>query len=191
MKPKTFHGYKNSIVTSVLMLILAISSTYATGKFEPPDGKTLLLIGENQNSVNTYVKEFKTIPAGFMVYTNLDNVTGLSEPFNCGAGVQYGQLIIDKYPDTVIQIGLYMVDMLEGALAGDYDASIDRLGAWIAATKRPVFLRIGYEFDGPHFHYDPEKYVQVYRYYVVKLILNSVIYFIKFFASLVLCKTPG
>jgi len=163
---------RDNIALVLLILFLGISIVYAAGKFEPPDGKTLLLIGQNQESMDTYVKEFKTIPAGFMLYTDLEKCTGLSEPFDCGSGTMYGQHLVDNYPGTVIQIGLYMVDMLDDALAGNYDSSIDRLGRWMAAAKRPIFLRIGYEFDGPHNHYDPQKYVRAYRYIVDRLRKN-------------------
>jgi len=157
------------LVVACMILFLGIGSVRAAGKFEPPDGKTLLVIGQNQESMDDYVVEFSTIPAGFMLYTNLNECPGLCEPFDCGSGTMCGQHIIDNYPGTVVQVGLYMVDMLDGVAAGSYDASIDKLGQWIIAAKRPVFLRIGYEFDGPHNHHAPQMYVQAYKYIVDRL----------------------
>ena len=165
---------QNKRFAILLILFLSIGSIYAASKFEPPDGKTLLLIGQNQDSMDAYVKEFKIIPAGFMLYTDLDKCSGLSEPVDNGSGTIYGQHIVDNYPGTVLQIGLYMVNMLDGAPEGKFDSSIEQLGTWIAATKRPVFLRIGYEFDAPFNCYDPKKYVQTFRYIVERLRKNHI-----------------
>jgi beta-mannanase len=85
-----------------------------------------------------------------------------------GAGMQDGNYLLKKYPQSVLQIGLYMVGGLEDVLAGRLDDNIKKLGQWIIETNRPVFLRIGYEFDLPDNHYDPHLYVKAYRYIVDK-----------------------
>lgn len=162
------------MTSSIMVLLLGLGTAVAAGKFEPPAGKTLLVIGQQRESIDAYVEEFKTIPAGFMNYTDLAQVTGLYEPYDGGDGTKDGRHLVDTYPGTVHQLGLYMVDMLDAALAGEYDDSIDRLGQWIAAAKAPVYLRIGYEFDGLHNRYDPQKYVQVYRRIVDRLRKNKV-----------------
>ncbi len=162
------------MIFSIVVLFLGLGTAVAAGKFEPPAGKTMLVIGQQRESIDAYVDEFKTVPAGFMNYTDLAQVTGLNEPYDGGDGTKDGRHLVEAYPGTVIQLGLYMVDMLDGALAGEYDASIDRLGQWIADAKAPVYLRIGYECDAPHNHYDPQKYIQVYRRIVDRLRNNKV-----------------
>jgi hypothetical protein len=163
-----------TIALCLLVSCSALGGTYASGKFEPPQGTTLVVIGQNQKSIDEYVRTFKRLPAGFMLYTDLAECTGLKDPIEYGNGVMHGQYLVDTYPGTVLQLGLYLVDMLDEALAGTYDDKIDLLGQWIAATRRPVFLRIGYEFDGPHNRYEPGKYVQVYRRIVDRLRANHV-----------------
>jgi hypothetical protein len=135
-------------------------------KFVPPDGKILVFAGQSTDVIDDYVKTTQTVPAGFMVYTSVQQADGLREPADYGGGECHGQYLVDKYPGTALQIGLYMVDALDDVVSGNYDRNIDDIGRWIAATKRPVYLRIGYEFDGPHNHYDPKKYVKAYRYIV-------------------------
>lgn len=47
--------------------------------------------------------------------------------------------------------------------AGDFDAQIEALADAIAALQRPVFLRIGYEFDGHWNNYTPVTFVATWK----------------------------
>jgi hypothetical protein len=60
-------------------------------------------------------------------------------------------------------------DELDRMVEGAFDAQIDRLGRFIVEARRPVFLRIGYEFDGPWNHYAPGEYVPAWRHLVDRL----------------------
>jgi len=137
-------------------------------RFSPPEGKILLIIGQHKEAIDTYVKEFEHIPAGLMVYTSAQRAEGIYDAFDHGGGVQHLQYEVEKYPHAVMQVGLYMVDVLEEIVNGKYDDNLKKIGTWIKNTNRPVYLRIGYEFDGPHNHYNPELYVKTYRYIVEK-----------------------
>ena len=140
------------------------------GKFIPPDGKVLLMVGQDKDTIDDYVKSVKHVPAGVMLYTSIQNMDGLlEEGKDYGSGVAHGQYLLEQYPYSVIQIGLYMVDGLEDTIAGKYDRNIEKLGKWIKQAARPVYLRIGYEFDLPANRYDPEHYQQAFRYIVDKL----------------------
>ena len=46
------------------------------------------------------------------------------------------------------------------------DEAIEDLGTWIKEQERPVFLRIGYEFDGSWNHYDPAQFREAWIYIV-------------------------
>ncbi len=135
-------------------------------KFQLPHGKVLVIVGQNLNSVDDYVVATGIIPGGVMTYTSIQNLDGLETPHTESGVTQHAQSLVDHYPESVVQIGLYMVNALEKVIGGQYDENIRHLGEWIKATKRPVFLRIGYEFDGMHNHYDPVRYVQAYRHIV-------------------------
>ena len=48
--------------------------------------------------------------------------------------------------------------------SGEHDSLVIALGEWIRGLgKRPVFLRIGYEFSGAWNHYKREDYIAAYR----------------------------
>lgn len=174
----------NVLIGAVLVLLMTslLSSAEETdlqlsgrkSKFVPPEGKVLLIIGQSKDSIDAYVADVGMIPGGFMVYTSVQEMDGIYSPVDYGGGVQYFQYLVEQYPNTVIQIGLYMVNALNGVIEGQYDDNIDKLGEWIRKAGRPVYLRIGYEFDGPHNHYGPKKYVKAYRYIVDRLKVDGV-----------------
>jgi len=91
---------------------------------------------------------------------------GLNETANDGSGPMNGNVLLKTYPNSVIQVGLYMADELDDTLAGKYDNNLTILSQWIKQANRPIYLRIGYEFDLPQNHYDPQKYKQAFRYVV-------------------------
>lgn len=160
-------GIKTAAALCAALLCLAAAEAGAAeGKYAPKDGRILVFAGQNNNSFDEYVNTTKIIPAGFMIYTSVQAADGLDEASDYGAGESSGRYLLDKYPGLALQIGLYMVDALDGVVAGDYDKNLDRIGAFIASSKRPVYLRIGYEFDGPHNHYTPSKYIKAYHYIV-------------------------
>lgn len=135
----------------------------------PPAGKVLLFIGQDAASIKAYVNATQTIPAGWMTYTSLQALHGLSDPIDYGAGVQHASGLLKAYPNTALQIGLWMVDALEGIILGRYDANIARLARWLKDAACPVYLRVGYEFDLPENRYEPNAYVAAYCYLVDRL----------------------
>jgi hypothetical protein len=56
-----------------------------------------------------------------------------------------------------------MVDAAEKIAAGDLDDSLDRIIDALIAFKRPVYFRIGYEFDLPENAYEPGVYKRAFR----------------------------
>ncbi len=149
-----------------LLIFSPCPSFSASNSFVPPAGKTLLLIGQDRDTIARYVRSTGNVPGGAMLYTNIQKSEGLDRPTDYGAGPIDGDALLRSYPNSVIQLGLYMVDGLNNTLDGTYDASLMRLARWIKKADRPVYLRIGYEFDLPSNHYDPEKYKNVFRYVV-------------------------
>ncbi len=145
---------------------MSISLAQAAAKFEPPDGQTILMVGQERGEIADYWREVG--PAGgYMLYTSMASLSGMdsdSRGSGCAdSGVMSFPDWVKNYPDTVAQIGLYMVGMLPDVMSGDMDGSIEDLAAALRAAKRPVFLRIGYEFDGPWNRYDPGLYRKAYE----------------------------
>ncbi len=167
-----------SLLLALLLVFIIgqiVFSNTVRSKYEPPDGKKLIIIGQDNKTIEDYIMSEKMIPAGFMVYTSIQKMEGLDrESPDYGAGVMNAAELIRKYPNTVLQIGLYMVDALQDTYNGRYDGNIKKLAVWINKVKIPVYLRIGYECDGLHNHYDPDNYKKAYRYIVDKLRIYNV-----------------
>jgi hypothetical protein len=127
--------------------------------FVPQDGKCLLVVGQDNPAFDAYVKATGVVPGGVMVYTSVHRVEGL-DGFD---------RLLRKYPNCAFQIGLYMVGSLDKVAGGELDGNVRRLGKWIKSSRRPVYLRVGYEFDLPANGYEPEKYVEAFRHVRDKL----------------------
>lgn len=152
-------------------------------KFEPQDGQCLFFIGQDLGATggfddyaNGYCDFFDT-PSGFTVYTNLSpggesygyfnkGLDGIKSKANWGAGDCWAQQYIEDltYANSVMAIGLSMVNHEKRIAKGEHDDLIKELGRWIQSIKRPVFLRIGYEFDGWDWnHYQKKHYLKAWK----------------------------
>lgn len=142
-----------------LSVLLLASTAFA-------DQRPLIFIGQDQQSILDYIRDTGQQPDGFMGYTSVQYMEGIDAPKDSGAGIQHFDYLIKNFPRAQMQIGLYMVDALQGVSEGQYDDNIKKLIRWCKKSGVPVFLRIGYEFDGPHNHYDPAQYIKAYRHVV-------------------------
>lgn len=153
-------------------------------RFQPPVEKVLLILGQDLGAIgggdfpnnDGYVDHIDPIPAGFTTYTSLSSLQGLTEPTNYGAGDVCAQNILDNpdFSETVLSIGLYLVGQLDDINKGKLDENIDRFSEWINRLNRPVFLRIGYEFNLPQNKYDAISYKTAFRYIVERMRRNAV-----------------
>lgn len=134
-------------------------------------GPALLIAGQSREEFRDYLNHViekgsaAPRPGGAAFYTSLDS-NGISSPHANAPGDNHQDLDYLKLVQEplVIQVGLWLSrDQLRPVAAGDYDARIQRLRQALADLKRPVFLRIGYEFDGPHNRYPPEAFIEAYR----------------------------
>jgi len=144
-------------------------------KFEPPIGKVLVFTGQDNESIggispynNGYVDHFP-VPAGVTLYTgiggndgsfggkNSQGLQGIYETMDPGNGPSNMSLLMEakKFEKSALAIGFSMVNNEEKVAAGELDDNIKKLGEFLLSLgERPVFLRIGYEFDGhPWNHY--------------------------------------
>jgi hypothetical protein len=142
-------------------------------KFEPPLGKTLLIIGQDLGAVggfaapnnNGYAENIPVRAGGITTYSSMPSLGGLSMKINYGSGDICAQCITSNalYYNSTLAMGLYMVNQEKNMAEGGQDIQIKILGKWIKDTNRPVFLRIGYEFDGNWNHYDPYYYKMAFQ----------------------------
>jgi|GEM_PF-707323 len=167
------HDYIRVLVRFFLLsvsLIFSIHIAYGQ-KYLPPAGKTLLIIGQDLKSVYDYhASGFFPEPGGITSYMSLYDVAnpdayfpygGLGEhpdgspapDIDWGAGPLNTRNAALGYPNSALSIGLYMTEeFFPGGLTqianGVYDTEINRLAKFLKDIDKPVFLRIGYEFDG-------------------------------------------
>ena len=155
-------------------------------KFEPPDGKCLLFVGQELESIgglkdyNTGYMDYFDKPAGFTMYTKIrpgdqefgftySGLAGVHTTDDWGDGDSNMSLQISdpNFSNMALAIGLEMVNHEEKIAEGRHDSLVLALGYWIKSlSPRPVFLRIGYEFHGPWNHYDRRNYIKAYRHIV-------------------------
>jgi hypothetical protein len=158
------------VLSLCLTLLLLDPGTFAyqgqphqspRAKFEPPDGKTILVIGQAPNEINDYARKAGTgDPGGYMNYADLRDFDGRTATREVEAELDG---LVKRYPRSVGQIGISMVGELEAINRGQLDDNIRTLGEVLRRTNKPIFLRIGYEFDGPWNAYKPALYVSAFQ----------------------------
>lgn len=145
---------------------------YKQTKFVPPEGRTLLIMGQTVAGITEYMDHFpdQPIPGGWAAYWAVTEFKGVAEAHLMTSGdTQDHQMLVDRFPNTVLQSAMWMAgqwDVAKKAGNGDYDAVIRQYSAWAKTVNRPIYLRIGYEFDGPHNALEPDEYVVAYRHIV-------------------------
>jgi hypothetical protein len=135
----------------------------------PRKTKTGLVIGQDLFSITNYTAAFPEnhMPFGLMAYTTLKNengeLTGLKSPINYGSGIEWTSGLLELFPASSIQLGLYLVDQLDQIISGEFDGLITELADYVLQTRRTFYLRIGYEFDLPGNHYDGPSFIRSFR----------------------------
>ncbi|MEO1436192.1 MAG: glycosyl hydrolase [Bacteroidota bacterium] len=148
---------------------------YDQTKFVPDDGQTLLIMGQTVERIKEYQEHFpdQPTPGGWSAYWGIPEFKSITEAHRNETGsTQHHQMLVDNFPNTVIHSGLWMVGKWEVAKKtrkGVYDRVIEKFGNWAKSIDRPIYLRIGYEFDGPHNVLEPKDYVKAYKHIVDKL----------------------
>ncbi len=155
---------------------------HTNNKFEPEDGKCYIFIGQDMGAIgglpdynDGYCDSFET-PAGITVYFSLKPSTsnnGLFEMANWGSGDCFAdfQANSDRFKDCMIAVGMSMVHQEDNILSGKCDQTLKLYGDWFKSlAPRPIFLRIGYEFDGVDWNfYKKDSYKASYKYVKDKL----------------------
>jgi hypothetical protein len=128
-------------------------------------------------------------PGGVTLYTKIahsfkyGSLAGVTGDVDYGSGRNNFVETLAQFPNSALAVGLDITDAHDGcksiptkAIAGLIDAEVtpelvsfyhqevDKFIDFLKQTDRAVFLRIGYEFDGPWNCYNPEAYKAAYRY---------------------------
>ena len=145
---------------------------YEKTKFVPKTDKTLLIMGQTSERIEEYMDHCmdRPIPGGWAAYWGITEFAGVTKKHKNETGSsQHHQMLVDRFPNTVIQSGLWMVgkwDIARKAKYGEYDHVLRKYCKWAKSVSRPIYLRIGYEFDGIHNELEPSDYVGAYRHIV-------------------------
>lgn len=160
--------------------LLQRPANWRLAKYEPADGKVILFVGQELESIggtdNYKDGYFDYFPAagGFTQYTSLQSgqvfmgLQGLTTLSDWGDGPENMSIPINDpdFKNSCLAIGLDMSQGHDSVTAiGGHDTLIHKLGNWIKGlNNRPVFLRIGYEFDGFEWnHYKEGFYIAAFR----------------------------
>lgn len=123
------------------------------GRFAPITGKALLMVGPDADAANAYFDKVVSAPGGVNLELTFDSLD-----FDALAA------LAKRYPNSVLSVGLSFSGQVDSILAGEADSQIDSLLAALASYPRPVFLRLGPEFDAAGSGYAPESYVSAWKY---------------------------
>ncbi len=177
-------NFNKFICVLLLVPFFAPSAFAQCAKFEPPNGNALLILGQDLGSVggfsshnNGYMENVGgPTPGGITTYTDFPYLQGVTTNVNYGAGDICAQCITDNtnFSNSALVIGLWLVNELSAINYGQRDALIQQLGDWIKGRNRPVFLRIGYEYDLSYNNYNPADYKLAYKRIVDKFRANGV-----------------
>lgn len=153
-------------------------------KFEPKDGEVILFVGQELDAIggladydDGYLDHFPA-PGGFTMYTDITPGNEMFGYINKGLDGMYTtdnwgdgdsnmslQLADPDFEHMALAIGLWLVGHEDKVADGVHDELIDRLADFMLLLgDRPVFLRIGYEFDGHSWNgYEIEPFKAAYR----------------------------
>jgi len=138
--------------------------------FEPPDGRVMVVIGQGSNSLDDYYDNVVTgeaagangirepnerlVPAGTKLYLHI----GRSNRSMAREMSHLEKLNNEtKYKNVALVVGFSISGFNDEVAEGEFDDEIIAWGEALRELDRPVYLRIGYEFDNPgHNNPDPE-----------------------------------
>ena len=145
---------------------------YEQTKFVPPADKTLLILGQTLGMINEYrfYTEYKKYPAGWSAYWSVTEFSGFDGPWATISGdTQDHHFLTTSFDNMVIHSAMWMVgkwNIAQRVIDGGYDEVIKQYCDWAKSIDRPIYLRIGYEFDGPHNQFLPDEYISAYKHVV-------------------------
>jgi hypothetical protein len=166
---------KNGLVLLLLTCLVMIACTERTGmdyqervyygaKSEPVS-RVIHGAGQSDGAFDKYISalDSTTLPLIYMIYgglryTEWSSWTAIQQKkisrFNWGVIPQLGlSMTHDGMPEEHYE---------HQVAAGKYDKETEAMVKALAAFETPVFLRIGYEFNGPWNGYQPETYKQAF-----------------------------
>jgi hypothetical protein len=121
--------------------------------------------------------DLRGTPVGLTTYLQVMDNQGLTSTFHNSGEEKNAELTVnhpvfkDSSGKPLMAIGYFLDNNYDLVLNGSRDANLKALADWIKAKNLPVFLRIGYEFNGSWTGHPNNKigFINAYRYIASKL----------------------
>ena len=149
-----------------------------SAKYVPPGGKLRMFMGQDTQTIANYQRDVpQDTLEGVTLYTpifqpgNKEYFRGVYKPTNWGAGLIDFNKTLEQAPGAALAIGLgfsgepqTQEEVGYQIAKGKHDKQILQFAKHLKSlSPRPVFLRIGWEFDGFWFGYRPDSYKKAFR----------------------------
>ena len=151
------------VIVNIFFFLASSAFAQVVGPFVPPNGQKIMIIGQDITSIDNYRSSVPVEPAGVTTYIALTDLSGLINQVDNGGGPNNAGYLQANYPNSVHAIAVYIKGVQANAANGALDGNMDELVRILKSWQRPVFLRFGYEADGPWNENDPGTYVQAFR----------------------------
>jgi hypothetical protein len=156
----------------------------------PSGNKRLLFMGQDMVAVGGLVDgsttygggymddtDLRGLPVGLTTYLQVMDNQGLSTTFHNSGEEKNAELAVNHPAfkasggKPLLAIGYFLDNNTTTVLNGGRDTSLRALADWIKTKNLPVFLRIGYEFNGSWTGHPNNKagFINAYRYIASKL----------------------
>lgn len=159
-----------------------VANEVSPSSFTPPNDKLLMIIGQDSDTISEYIAntpedniEGVTLYSQLKSNNNNETLFGIVNKGFWNAGdVDFNKTLYES-PKAALALGL-AIDTCnqdnhpQNIADGRYDDTLTTLVDYLKGlAPRKVFLRIGYEFDGPWNCYQPTSYKAAYRYIATEL----------------------
>jgi beta-mannanase len=160
-----------------------------TGRNLPAGGRTLMVYGQTTPDLDQFHQQVLSdssfpAPGGVTLYTNITPgvCNGLHSTCTLDGNTDNFDQTLAEFPGAALAVGLYLsdkpscsnqplraiigrtdADLTANNLGQQYRDNLDALITYLKNTGRAVYLRIGYEFDGPWNCYNADYYKQAFR----------------------------
>jgi hypothetical protein len=157
-------GSMQLIIGTLIFVLIIVAVAYLNSKKIISETKRILVIGQDNDSIADYVSALGTNESvgGVSAYVDLQ-LNGLSSDDFNGSGNNNIQRLSQAFPNAVLVVAVKAQDKLDEIIRGDFDSNIDVLLRTLLSYNRQIYLRFGYEFDGPWNQFDPQKYVVAWK----------------------------
>lgn len=183
-----------SVILGVLGFLISPSEAQVSARNLPADGKVRFFAGQTSPDLSEFKRDVVDAdptfnqPGGITLYTHINPGQCNGTTGRCDLGfsgnVMDFNASLAEYPDASLAVGLFLADPpgcfnqplraligrdaidddLGNGVGQAYRDSMDDLLRYLKGTGREVYLRIGYEFDGPWNCYNTEFYIDAFRY---------------------------